>query len=106
VQKTGEVWSFLDLELDLWHPRHGAAPDQGESRPTLSRNGKYVGFADDDELDDAVAEGQLSEAEAARSRTEAMQVAEWMLDGIGPFESASWERFDEAIARGLPPPGN
>lgn len=105
VNKAGDVWSFLDLELDLWHPRHEATPDEGESRMTMRRGGKYVGFADDDELADAVAHGQISDAEAAQTRDEARQVAEWLLDGIDPFGTASWDRFDAAMSMGLAAPG-
>lgn len=103
VQRDGGVWSFLDLELDLWHTPD-EAPDPSDPRPQISRHGRTVGFADDDELEDAVAASLLDEDEASRTRAEAQQVAASMLHAVGPFASSTWERFDHAIAKKLPPP--
>ncbi len=102
VEREGDVWRFVDLELDLWFPAD--QPDAGDDRPRMSRNGKAVGFADDDELDEAVNHGWVSKSQAARTRAEAEQVAGWMLDAIGPFNDHAWERFDQAVSWGLPAP--
>lgn len=102
VERKRDVWSFVDLELDLWLTTD--EPDVDDSRPQIRRNGKTVGFADDDELDDAVDHGWVSNSQAVRTRAEAGRVANWMLDATDPFNDRAWERFDQAVARGLAAP--
>jgi predicted RNA-binding protein associated with RNAse of E/G family len=104
VTRSGDVWSFLDLELDLWHLPGDDSPPGPDPRPRISRNGRTVGIADDDELDDAVSREWITPAEAARTRDEARYVADLILDGGGPFTQAAWKRFEQAIARRLPAP--
>ena len=105
VTRDGDEWSFVDLELDLWHVPGDDTPDGDDPRPRLRRHGRSVGFADDDELDDAVGHRWITAAEAERTRDEARYVAGLILDATGPFTPAAWERFAAAIARGLPAPG-
>ena len=103
VTRSGDVWGFVDLELDLWHVPDDTPPGT-DPRPTLSRHGRTVGVADDDELDDAVSYGWITAAEADRTRDEARYVAGLILDAAHPFTRAAWERFEEAITRRLPAP--
>ncbi|MCY1143801.1 DUF402 domain-containing protein [Actinoplanes sp. Pm04-4] len=92
VTRSGDVWGYVDLELDLWH------------RPDDPRHDRTVGVADDDELEDAVRRNWITPAEATRTRDEVQRVAGSILDGVQPFTQAAWKRFEEAIARGLPAP--
>jgi len=91
VTRDGDVWGFVDLELDLWHRPGG-------------RHGRTVGVDDDDELEDAVRLAWVTAAEAARTRDEARHVAGLILDAVHPFTPAAWDRLDRAVARRLPPP--
>ncbi|MFF5077842.1 hypothetical protein ACFY36_12375 [Actinoplanes sp. NPDC000266] len=104
VTRNGDEWGFVDLELDLWHAPGDDTPAGGDPRPRLSRNGRVVGVADDDELDDAVGHGWITAAEAERTRDEARHVAGLILDAAYPFTAGAWERFEAAIGRGLPAP--
>ncbi|MGX6608202.1 hypothetical protein ACWKSP_39680 [Micromonosporaceae bacterium Da 78-11] len=104
VTRNGDVWSFVDLELDLWHVPGDDPPPSTDPRPSLSRHGRTVSTADDDELDDAVRRDWITPAEASRTRDEARQVADLILDAAHPFTRAAWERFDQAVAQGLPAP--
>ena len=104
VTRSGDVWGFVDLELDLWHVPDDDTPPGTDPRPRLSRHGRSVGVADDDELDDAVSCGWITPAEADRTRDEARYVADLILDAAHPFTQAAWERFEEAITRRLPAP--
>ncbi|GAA3940939.1 DUF402 domain-containing protein [Actinoplanes auranticolor] len=104
VTRSGDVWGFIDLELDLWHLPGDDTPPGTDPRPRISRHGRTVGIADDDELDDAVSREWITSAEAARTRDEARYVADLILDGVSPFTQAAWERFEQAIARRLPAP--
>lgn len=104
VTRSGDVWGFVDLELDLWHVPDDDTPPGKDPRPTLSRHGRTVGIADDDELDDAVSCGWITPAEADRTRDEARYVAGLVLHAAHPFTQAAWERFEKAIARRLPAP--
>ncbi|MBL7255868.1 hypothetical protein [Paractinoplanes lichenicola] len=101
MTRSGDVWSFVDLELDLWHRPDDDDTDPG---PRFSRHGRTVGIADDDELDDAVHREWITAGEAAQTRNEARYVADLILDGIRPFTQAAWERFERAVDRGLPAP--
>jgi len=104
VTRSGDVWSFVDLELDLWHLPDDNTPPGTDPHPRLSRSGRTVGIADDDELDDAVSHEWITPAEAARTRDEARYVADLILDGVYPFTQDAWRRFEQAIARKLRPP--
>ena len=104
VTRRGDVWAFVDLELDLWHVPDDETPPGTDPRPRLSRHGRTVGVADDDELDDAVSCGWITPAEADRTRQEARYVAGLILDAAHPFTQAAWERFEEATTRRLPAP--
>jgi predicted RNA-binding protein associated with RNAse of E/G family len=104
VTRSGDVWSFVDLELDLWHVPDSDLPVGTDPRPRLRRHGRTVGFAYDDELDDAVNHGWITPAEADRTRAEARRVAGLVLDALHPFTEAAWERFEAAATRGLPAP--
>ena len=104
VTRSGNVWGFVDLELDLWHLPDDDTPPSTDPRPKFSRHGRTVGIDDDDELGDAVSREWITPAEAARTRDEARYVADLLLDGVHPFTQAAWERFEQAIARRLPAP--
>ncbi|HYN93508.1 MAG TPA: DUF402 domain-containing protein [Pilimelia sp.] len=104
VTRSGDVWGFVDLELDLWHLPDGDTTPGTDPRPRLSRHGRTVGIADDDELDDVVSREWITPAEAVRTREEARYVADLILDAAHPFTQAAWERFERAIARRLPAP--
>ncbi|MEU8817661.1 hypothetical protein [Actinoplanes sp. NPDC048796] len=104
MTRDRDAWSFVDLELDLWHLPDDDTPSGTDPRPRLSRHGRTVGVADDDELDDAVSREWITPAEAARTRGEARYVADLILDGRHPFTRAAWERFERAITRKLPAP--
>jgi predicted RNA-binding protein associated with RNAse of E/G family len=94
VTRCGDVWGFVDLELDLWHVPDDDTPPGTDPRPRLSRHGRTAGIADDDELDDAVRSGWITPAEADRTRDEARYVADLILDAADPFTQAAWGRFD------------
>ena len=104
VTRSGDVWGFMDLELDLWHLPGDDLSSRADPRPRLSRHGRTVGIADDDELDDAVSRERLTPAEAARTRDEARYVADLILDEVHPFTPAAWHRFEQAVAQRLPAP--
>jgi hypothetical protein len=82
----GEEWCYTDLELDLYKSNQGAA-----------------GVYDQDEFDDAVRAGLISDPE----RTAALAVVDELgpkITGFDPlFDDTGWQRLAAATRLSLPP---
>ncbi len=81
-----DEWSFVDLELD----------------PVWGEDGRME-VLDEDEFAAAIDSGLISSEEASSARSASAEIMGWLRDGIEPFGSDGWRRFDEGLACGLPP---
>jgi hypothetical protein len=82
---VGDAWSWTDLELDVLRDPSG------------------TWIEDEDELDEAVAAGNITAAEAASAWTVSRELERRLLQRVAPFDDTGWRRHDEALALGLPP---
>lgn len=86
AQRVGGEWRFVDLELDPYWRSDGG-----------------LGVADEDEFAQGCAAGVIPRVEAVAARAAADDVLRRMKDGVEPFGSVGWARFDSARSVGLSP---
>jgi hypothetical protein len=79
------VWTFEDLELDLWNRGHD------------------VGVADRDEFDDACAAGSITPVEREACLAASERLADAVRAGSSPFGERAWQLLAELDQSDLPP---
>jgi predicted RNA-binding protein associated with RNAse of E/G family len=84
--RAGNVWSWVDLEIDLHRYIDGR-----------------VEIEDEDEFEDSVAKGYISESEQAEALRITPVLEQMLRDHTEPFGAVGARRLAEAIGLGLPP---
>lgn len=83
--RHGSEWDYVDLELDL------------------HKTGDGVSVDDEDEFDQAVRDGVVSEVERRESLAVAARLGARLRAYDEVFDGAGWERLERLAASGLPP---
>ena len=84
---AGDAWTYVDLELDVYRSGDGA-----------------IGVFDQDELEDAVAHGLISEEERRTCLDVAAELEARLRAGDDPvFDGLAWSRLEAATALDLRP---
>jgi predicted RNA-binding protein associated with RNAse of E/G family len=87
AELSGDAWTYVDLELDVYRAGDGG-----------------IGVFDEDELEEAVAHGLISEEEHGTCLEVAAELAARLRVGDDPvFDGLAWSRLEAAMALDLRP---